>query len=196
MRRSELPPGAALSRDALLSCGARALLGARRSAPAGAPQARMMAASAAESSKAMGFVKDIAAGTCGGVAVVAIGHPFDTLKVLLQTQPSDKPIYNGVVDAAKVRFARRRGARRRVVAVGESGTRGACAAEVAPPAPARRRHAAQRAHARAATQKTLAAEGIGGLYKGVAAPLTGQMFFRCARVPPARATRPAAPARP
>jgi len=29
-------------------------------------------------------------------------------------------------------------------------------------------------------QKTLAAEGVGGLYKGVAAPLTGQMFFRFA----------------
>lgn len=118
MRRSELPP---LSRDVLLSCGARALLGARRAAQP-APQSRVMAASAAESSKAMGFVKDIAAGTCGGVAVVAIGHPFDTLKVLLQTQPSDKPIYNGVIDAAKARPARRRGPARTRCAGGESGT--------------------------------------------------------------------------
>jgi hypothetical protein len=124
MRRSELPLGAALSDATLLSCGARALLGARRAAHS-APQSRVMAASAAESSKAMGFVKDIAAGTCGGVAVVAIGHPFDTLKVLLQTQPSDKPIYNGVIDAAKARPARRRGAARPGCAGGESGTRGA-----------------------------------------------------------------------
>ncbi len=54
----------------------------------------------------MGYVKDVAAGTAGGIAVVCVGHPFDTLKVLLQTQPTDKPLYNGVVDAAKVRRPR------------------------------------------------------------------------------------------
>lgn len=29
----------------------------------------------------------------GGIAVVAVGQPFDTLKVRLQTQPSVNPIY-------------------------------------------------------------------------------------------------------
>jgi len=33
--------------------------------------------------------------------VTLVGHPFDTLKVRLQTQPVDKPIYSGVVDCAK-----------------------------------------------------------------------------------------------
>ena len=45
--------------------------------------------------------KDVVAGTCGGIAVTLVGHPFDTVKVRLQTQPSDKPIYNGVVDCVK-----------------------------------------------------------------------------------------------
>ena len=125
MRLSEAPAGAAPSRDVLLGCGARALLGARRvaAAPPAAPLSRLAAASAAEGSKSMGFLKDIAAGTTGGIAVVLVGHPFDTLKVLLQTQPSDKPIYNGVIDAAKVRArpaARRAG--RRAQRPGGSGT--------------------------------------------------------------------------
>eukprot|EP00878_Enallax_costatus_P010211 GHUV01010659.1.p1 GENE.GHUV01010659.1~~GHUV01010659.1.p1 ORF type:complete len:321 (+),score=67.66 GHUV01010659.1:426-1388(+) len=73
------------------------------------------------------LAKDIFAGTCGGIAVTAVGHPFDTIKVRLQTQPMDKPIYAGVVDCAK---------------------------------------------------KTIQWEGLPGLYKGVASPLAGQMFFR------------------
>lgn len=48
--------------------------------------------------------KDVFAGTCGGVAVVAAGHPMDTIKVLLSTQPSDKPVYGGMLDAARKTF--------------------------------------------------------------------------------------------
>ncbi|GIL50964.1 hypothetical protein Vafri_7041 [Volvox africanus] len=47
------------------------------------------------------LAKDIFAGTCGGISVTLVGHPFDTLKVRLQTQPVDKPIYSGVVDCAR-----------------------------------------------------------------------------------------------
>ena len=54
-------------------------------------------------SRLVSFGKDVAAGTVAGMAVVCVGHPFDTLKVLLQTQPCDKPLYTGVVDAFKVR---------------------------------------------------------------------------------------------
>eukprot|EP00798_Chlamydomonas_sp_ICE-L_P010018 gene10018-7905_t len=75
----------------------------------------------------MKVVKDVIAGTCGGISVTLVGHPFDTLKIRLQSQPMDKPIYSGVVDCAK---------------------------------------------------KTIQWEGLGGLYKGVASPLVGQMFFR------------------
>lgn len=73
------------------------------------------------------FVKDLISGTTGGIAVVAAGHPFDTIKVRLQTQPSVNPIYSGFIDCFK---------------------------------------------------KTLKWEGPTGLYKGVASPLAGQMFFR------------------
>jgi solute carrier family 25 carnitine/acylcarnitine transporter 20/29 len=44
---------------------------------------------------------DIFAGTIAGINVTIVGHPFDTLKVRLQTQPTDKPIYNGLVDCFK-----------------------------------------------------------------------------------------------
>ncbi len=37
--------------------------------------------------------KDILAGTCGGISVTLVGHPFDTLKIRLQSQPMDRPIY-------------------------------------------------------------------------------------------------------
>lgn len=47
------------------------------------------------------LVKDVFAGTCGGIAVTAVGHPFDTIKVRLQCQSMEKPIYAGVVDCAK-----------------------------------------------------------------------------------------------
>ncbi|KAI7867813.1 mitochondrial carrier domain-containing protein [Spinellus fusiger] len=42
-------------------------------------------------------VKELVAGTVGGWAQVAVGHPFDTLKVRLQTQPSP-PIYKNAMD--------------------------------------------------------------------------------------------------
>lgn len=50
---------------------------------------------------AVKLMKDIFAGTCGGISVTLVGHPFDTLKVRLQTQPVDKPIYSGVIDCAR-----------------------------------------------------------------------------------------------
>jgi len=43
--------------------------------------------------------KDVGAGTVGGIAVCLTGHPFDTLKVRLQTQPSGADaIYKGLSD--------------------------------------------------------------------------------------------------
>lgn len=45
------------------------------------------------SSKLVQVAKDVFAGTMGGISVTMVGHPFDTIKVRLQTQPMDKPIY-------------------------------------------------------------------------------------------------------
>lgn len=66
----------------------------------GVVAAPFSAASASEASAGIKFAKDVFAGTCGGITVTLLGHPFDTVKVLLQTQSSKNPVYSGAVDAA------------------------------------------------------------------------------------------------
>ncbi|KAI7903338.1 mitochondrial carrier domain-containing protein [Cokeromyces recurvatus] len=46
------------------------------------------------------LAQDLIAGTVGGWAQVVVGHPADTIKVRLQTQPSP-PIYNGAMDCIR-----------------------------------------------------------------------------------------------
>lgn len=50
-------------------------------------------------------VKDLTAGTIGGAAQLIVGHPFDTIKVKLQSQPAplpgQLPKYSGAIDAVK-----------------------------------------------------------------------------------------------
>ncbi|CAN1256687.1 Mitochondrial carnitine/acylcarnitine carrier-like protein [Linum perenne] len=74
--------------------------------------------------------KDLAAGTVGGAAQLVVGHPFDTIKVKLQSQPvplpGQAPKFSGAIDAVK---------------------------------------------------QTVAAEGMGGLYKGMGAPLATVAAF-------------------
>ncbi|KAJ2720323.1 hypothetical protein GGI07_004662 [Coemansia sp. Benny D115] len=45
-------------------------------------------------------IGEFAAGTVGGWAQVVVGHPFDTIKVRMQTQPSP-PIYSGGMDCVR-----------------------------------------------------------------------------------------------
>ncbi|KAJ2120661.1 hypothetical protein IW147_004898 [Coemansia sp. RSA 720] len=45
-------------------------------------------------------VGDFVAGTMGGWAQVVVGHPFDTIKVRMQTQPNP-PIYSGGMDCLR-----------------------------------------------------------------------------------------------
>ncbi|XP_039142024.1 mitochondrial carnitine/acylcarnitine carrier-like protein [Dioscorea cayenensis subsp. rotundata] len=74
--------------------------------------------------------KDLTSGTIGGAAQLIVGHPFDTIKVKLQSQPAplpgQLPKYAGALDAVK---------------------------------------------------QTIAAEGPGGLYKGMGAPLATVAAF-------------------
>jgi len=53
--------------------------------------------------------KDLTAGTFAGVAQLLVGHPFDTIKVKLQSQPAplpgQQPRYSGAVDAVKQTLA-------------------------------------------------------------------------------------------
>ena len=43
-------------------------------------------------------LKNVVSGTVSGIAVCLVGHPFDTLKVRLQTQPVHRPVYTGLID--------------------------------------------------------------------------------------------------
>ncbi|XP_061336870.1 mitochondrial carnitine/acylcarnitine carrier-like protein [Gastrolobium bilobum] len=53
--------------------------------------------------------KDLTAGTVGGAAQLIVGHPFDTIKVKLQSQPTPLPgqplKYSGAIDAVKQTIA-------------------------------------------------------------------------------------------
>ncbi|KAK4411764.1 Mitochondrial carnitine/acylcarnitine carrier-like protein [Sesamum angolense] len=53
--------------------------------------------------------KDLTAGTVGGAAQLICGHPFDTIKVKLQSQPAplpgQPPKYAGAIDAVKQTLA-------------------------------------------------------------------------------------------
>lgn len=69
--------------------------------PSAATSAPSTTITALPSNGVLKLAKDVFAGTCGGISVTLVGHPFDTLKVRLQTQPTDKPIYAGVIDCAK-----------------------------------------------------------------------------------------------
>lgn len=64
---------------------------------------------ASKESAAWSAFKDIASGTFGGFAQVAVGHPLDTMKVRLQTQRPDpvtgKMPFDGMVDCARKTFA-------------------------------------------------------------------------------------------
>jgi len=76
-----------------------------------------------EPSNAVTAIKDLTAGSVGGVLQCLSGHPLDTVKVRLQTQATTVPLkYNGAMDCIK---------------------------------------------------KTIAEEGVLGLYKGVQSPLLG-----------------------
>ncbi|EGC38719.1 hypothetical protein DICPUDRAFT_75670 [Dictyostelium purpureum] len=46
-------------------------------------------------------LKDIVAGSVGGIGQVFTGHPLDTIKVRLQTQPVGNPIYSGTMDCLR-----------------------------------------------------------------------------------------------
>ena len=49
-------------------------------------------------------LRSLAAGGVGGVCAVVVGHPFDLVKVRLQT--ADKGVYNGAVDVVRKTVAR------------------------------------------------------------------------------------------
>ena len=49
-------------------------------------------------------IRSLAAGAAGGVCAVVVGHPFDLVKVRLQT--AEKGVYKGAMDVVKWTVAR------------------------------------------------------------------------------------------
>lgn len=56
------------------------------------------------SAAAKSNLRSFVAGGVGGVCAVIVGHPFDLIKVRLQT--AEKGVYNGAIDAVKKTIAR------------------------------------------------------------------------------------------
>lgn len=57
-----------------------------------------------EGAKAVSGLRSFVAGGVGGVCAVVVGHPFDLVKVRLQT--ADKGVYTGAIDVVKKTIAR------------------------------------------------------------------------------------------
>ena len=58
----------------------------------------------AAAKKSVSSLRDFAAGGVGGVCAVLVGHPFDLVKVNLQT--AEKGAYNGAMDVVRKIIAR------------------------------------------------------------------------------------------
>lgn len=56
------------------------------------------------SKKSFKSLRDLAAGGVGGVCAVVVGHPFDLVKVRLQT--AEKGVYSGAMDVVRKTIAR------------------------------------------------------------------------------------------
>ena len=56
------------------------------------------------SKKAVSSLRSLAAGGVGGVCAVLVGHPFDLVKVRMQT--AEKGVYTGAIDVVKKTVAR------------------------------------------------------------------------------------------
>lgn len=54
--------------------------------------------------KSVSSLRDFAAGGVGGVCAVLVGHPFDLVKVRLQT--AEKGVYTGAMDVVRKTIAR------------------------------------------------------------------------------------------
>lgn len=56
------------------------------------------------SKKSLQSLRDLVAGGAGGVCAVVVGHPFDLVKVRLQT--AEKGVYTGAMDVVRKTVAR------------------------------------------------------------------------------------------
>jgi len=69
------------------------------------PTAEELKAEVAQASKkSLSSLRDLVAGGAGGVCAVVVGHPFDLVKVRLQT--AEKGVYSGAMDVVRKTIAR------------------------------------------------------------------------------------------
>ncbi|OJJ45553.1 hypothetical protein ASPZODRAFT_472264 [Penicilliopsis zonata CBS 506.65] len=77
------------------------------SMPEGAPepiQADLKAIEAKAVNQTLAQIRSFAAGGIGGICAVVVGHPFDLVKVRMQT--AEKGVYSGAIDVVKKTIAR------------------------------------------------------------------------------------------
>lgn len=67
-------------------------------------KAELKADAIAVEQKSLAGLRSLAAGGFGGVCAVIVGHPFDLIKVRLQT--AERGVYTGAVDALKKSIAK------------------------------------------------------------------------------------------
>lgn len=67
-------------------------------------QAELKADAKAAASSGLAQLRSLAAGGFGGVCAVVVGHPFDLVKVRLQT--AEKGVYSSAIDVVKKSIAR------------------------------------------------------------------------------------------
>ena len=75
------------------------------SSPDSIPSAEKVKEEVVEASKqTLSSLRSLAAGGVGGVCAVLVGHPFDLVKVRMQT--AEKGVYTGAIDVVKKTIAR------------------------------------------------------------------------------------------
>ena len=75
------------------------------SALSSVPSAEEVKTEVVEASKqTLSSLRSLAAGGVGGVCAVVVGHPFDLVKVRMQT--TEKGVYNGAIDVVRKTVAR------------------------------------------------------------------------------------------
>lgn len=70
----------------------------------GVPAEEIKEEAKAAAKKSVSSLRDFVAGGVGGICAVVVGHPFDLVKVRLQT--AEKGVYSGAMDVVRKTVAR------------------------------------------------------------------------------------------
>lgn len=90
------------SADEIKGSAEKALQDAKQAVPTSSTELKEMAEETGK--RAYQSLRDLIAGGVGGVCAVVVGHPFDLVKVRLQT--AEKGVYTGAMDVVRKTIAR------------------------------------------------------------------------------------------